>query len=534
MTADPFLAQLAELCRSHRTVAKWVIVPSHAAGHTLAERLALEGTNWANLRFVPPLDLALQMAAPFLVEQEIDPAPDSLGPALIMRLLLELPDSTPIYFRPLGEYPKMADALWATLRELRLAGFRAADLPRAAFANVAKHAELQALLAAYETHLAVHRIADAAAVYQEALQHPNVCPVLPEDVWLELPGVVWAPLERRLLDALPGNRLTPMSLSVSGLALPRRLGLQGTPKVEVCIAPTTDAERLAFLLSPTDSPPPNHDGTLAMFRAGGKEAEVEEVFRRILAESIPFDQVEIACAAADYTGLIWEKAQRHDVPLTVGPGVAITFTRPARALLAFCAWIAAGFPAAGLRRLLQSGDLRMEIEEGPTAGQAARLLAKSEATWGRQTYAAALAGVAESYRQRMEDLEVDDEASAGYAARAAQARRLCQWIENLLALIPEPAQDGRLLLSSFLTACSTFVRGYAAIGSDLDGAAVVVIADALEELQPLADLVRPIPDLLSLIRDRVENLTVVADRARPGHLHVTTLAQAGQAGRRAQ
>jgi len=61
---DPFIARLAELCREHPTRAKWVVVPTHAVGHTLGDRLAREGTSWANLRFVTPLDLAIRMAAP--------------------------------------------------------------------------------------------------------------------------------------------------------------------------------------------------------------------------------------------------------------------------------------------------------------------------------------------------------------------------------------------------------------------------------------------------------------------------------------
>ena len=47
----PFLTQLAELCRTERTRAKWVIVPTHTLGHTLGERLALGGNGWANVRF---------------------------------------------------------------------------------------------------------------------------------------------------------------------------------------------------------------------------------------------------------------------------------------------------------------------------------------------------------------------------------------------------------------------------------------------------------------------------------------------------
>lgn len=89
--SDPFVQQLAALCRAHVTRAKWVFVPSHAVGRTVGERIALDGTNWLNLRFVTPLDIALRMGAPFLVEKGIDPSEEGLGPALMMRLLLDLP-----------------------------------------------------------------------------------------------------------------------------------------------------------------------------------------------------------------------------------------------------------------------------------------------------------------------------------------------------------------------------------------------------------------------------------------------------------
>jgi hypothetical protein len=91
---DPFVAQLADLCRRHVTRAKWVFVPSHGVGRTIGEHIALAGTNWLNLRFVTPLDIALRMGAPFLVERGIDPSEEGLGPALMMRMLLELPQSS--------------------------------------------------------------------------------------------------------------------------------------------------------------------------------------------------------------------------------------------------------------------------------------------------------------------------------------------------------------------------------------------------------------------------------------------------------
>lgn len=66
---DPFIDQLKALCAVYPTRAKWAFVPTHAIGRTHGDRLVLEGTDWANLRFVTPLDIALRMGAPFLVER---------------------------------------------------------------------------------------------------------------------------------------------------------------------------------------------------------------------------------------------------------------------------------------------------------------------------------------------------------------------------------------------------------------------------------------------------------------------------------
>src|SRR5688572_3149325 len=150
---DPFVQQLADLCRMHVTRSKWVFVPSHAVGRTIGERIALSGTNWLNLRFVTPLDVALRMGAPFLVERGIDPSEEGLGPALMMRLLLDLRVEDG-YFRPLADQPTMAQALWTTIRELRMAGVKSEDLRAEAFESPAKHAELRALLDSYEKFLA--------------------------------------------------------------------------------------------------------------------------------------------------------------------------------------------------------------------------------------------------------------------------------------------------------------------------------------------------------------------------------------------
>src|SRR5450755_1442016 len=107
------------------------------------------------------------MGAPFLVSIGIDPSAQGLGAALMMRLLLDLPEEGG-YFRSLADQPTMGQALWATVRELRMAGLRAEQIPAAAFSSPLKYRELRALLAAYETFLASNKRGDWAIVYAEA------------------------------------------------------------------------------------------------------------------------------------------------------------------------------------------------------------------------------------------------------------------------------------------------------------------------------------------------------------------------------
>lgn len=433
---DPFVAQLAHLCTAHRTRAKWVFVPTHAVGRTLGDRLVLEGTDWANLRFVTPLDIALLMGAPFLVERGIDPSEEELGPALMMRLLLDLPLKGG-YFRPLADQPTLAQVLWATVRELRMAGARPGDLAPRAFASPAKHAEIVALLSAYERFLDEHRRADMAAVYQEALTHPDWCPIQSQDCWTELPDANWNPLQRALLDAMPGERLTPRTFTLPGVSLPRRLMSPRTVRL------TADAAMnpLAFLMAPvasraTDVLMP----AIKLFHAGGREAEIEEVFRCIVSVNVSLDQVEIACASDAHLELVWEKALRHNWPVTLGAGIPATFTRPGRALLGMCDWIETDFSAGHFRRLLQSGDVHVEEHEGFTAGEAARVLARAEAGWGRTTYELALGRLCKSYESRAIDPDASDADRVEAQAKGERAARVRTWMAKRYGHIGQLAQ----------------------------------------------------------------------------------------------
>lgn len=530
---SPFVEQLSALCQTEVTRGKWVIVPSHAVGHTLGDRLALSGTSWLNLRFVTPLNLALRMGAPFLVERGIDPSEEGLGPALMMRLLLDLPEEGG-YFRPLADQPTLAEALWRTVRELRATlGARASRL---AFeeetgstgarlsSNAHKHRELAALLDAYDRHLAAERRADTATVYEEALAHPEWCPVQPADCWIAMPDVPWTPLQRRLLDALPGERLVPRTWTLPRAAVPRRL----TDPVER-LEPAAERARLACLLDPPAAPA---RPAIALFHAGGREAEIEEVVRRILSAGGPLDQVEVSCASDAHVALLWEKALRHDWPVTLGPGIAAAQTRPGRALLGLCDWAETDFAASHLRTLLQSGDVWLDADAvGFTAAQAATTLVRAGTGWGRASYDLTLTHLRHALDVRAADPDLSDDERASAAERAARTEAIRSWVQQLLDGFAAGAEDETVALQPIVEGAILFVADTASRRSALDHRAAATLADYLGELRALGDVRCTLGEALRFVRERVLTLQVAPERPRPGHLFVSRLTHCGLPGR---
>jgi RecB family exonuclease len=527
---DPLISQLADLCSRARTEAKWIIVPSYMVGNTLGEQLARSSNGWANLRFTTPDQLARSATGPSLIARNLTLLSDGAGPLVLMRVLLGLPATIPSYFRGMAHHFPMAEALWHTISELRMTGLTGDALATASWCKSPnKQAELTALLQAYEAHLIDHGLADRARLYQEALGQNLGSVILPHELVLEWPLTFWAPLQRRFLDALGGIRVQPDACEIPGLSPPRRL--DSLSAKTACLAGVTssrDSGRLAFLLKPETAPPPNHDGSVAFFCAGSREAEVEEIFRRILAKKMPLDDVEIACASAESISLIWEKANRHSWPVTIAPGLPITLSRPGRAMLAACTWIEDNFPAAQLRRMLQSGDIVVDEASGPTPGQAARLLAKSRCTWGRATYEGSLSGLLQSYRARVSD---DPDRQAVYEHRIQHAERVQAWIRRLLERIPHTGGHADAPIGPWLDLFQLFLDEYVQKTTELDHQAVAALREVLRDLDVL-NTVPPDCDVLTMVRERITNLRILATGPQPGHLFVTRLQEVGESGRR--
>lgn len=478
--ADPFVEQLKRLCREDPTRAKWVVLPSPAIGWTLGERLLHEGCDWVNLRFTTPFQLALEASAPELLARGIHPCPDALGPGLLQNLLLGLPDEGESHFRPLILQPGMAQILWETLSEFRLAGLLSHHLQ--ALPDNPKIRELSRLFRAYEQHLQAHQWADRSEILASPLAYPEI---EEQDIVLPYPYCCWAPLEESLIRRLPGIHQLPEATNTKTPSF-------WPPRKAVDSAAATPQ----------------------FFCAPRRPQEIDEILSRLEERAIPLDQVEI-CALPEEAPLIQERMQAADYPCTFEAGLPAQCSRAGQALNGLLTWIENGYTAYHLREMLLSDLLRLP----PNRYSSARILQSARIDWGRDSYIQRIETLQEIYRQR-ESLESLEHCQALIAG-------LTVWWQDL----PDADAQGSIEVRPWLSGLQRLLkRDFVArnVAEELTRQALLT---ALEELKSLPGDWWPLDRTIHQVRQQLRTLVCNASRPRPGHLHVTRPANLGLSGR---
>ncbi len=506
--ASPLIAALARACASAALAEKVLVAPTLFVGHTLVERLAREGHRWMNLRVETIRTLALRLVDADLVRDGLRLLSRAQALALVEQACGEFLKADG-YFAALRDRPGFHRALQRTFEELRGAGIPAADLPADAFADRRKREELRGILARYEAALSASRWVDRADVVRRALEAARAGRRLPGEILYLAPrDLDLSTVDRALLERLSDGRLE-------------------TLETEPADAWSAKAARAA------------------LFRATGEENEIREVFRRVLAERIPFDDVEIVATDSRlYAALAYELAREHAVPCTFSAGIGVAFTRPGQSALAFLGWIADGFGADSLRRALSSAALTLARLPGggpdaPGARAAGRVLREARIGWGAARHRAALdrlvAELSKPDEGGREDDDAGEEERREHARRRerrlAVARRTRDFVGRALELA-ECAAGTSCDLRALASATRTFVTEFARIADPLDGAALAGLQTLLEELELLSPAALSPAEAAARLADAVRGLSVESDRARPGRIHVTDVGSGGYSGRR--
>jgi ATP-dependent helicase/nuclease subunit B len=440
--------QLSGICREHLLDEKWLLAPSLRAGHGWLFAVVQNGQPVVNGRVKTLANLALELAAPTMMETQCEEASPRRGALLVDRLMHRLRKPDEGYLGKLTPSVRLAERVHQAIDALRRAGLSGEDLDLEKFEVNLKGHELKQIHAEYVKELRRHNWVDRADVLQLAIKRLETdAGAIGEDVLVIIPDDLdSAGLERRLLESLPAQRRIDLPVD------------QPAPAPASDREPLSDARLLRWLPVVADAQPPSGDGSAAIFRAVGEANEVREVLRRCVSDRIPLDHVEVLCTdLGTYIPLIYEvfaallpeDASLDQIPVTFQEGIPARKFRPGRALLAWLAWIGDDFPQHGLVSMIQEGLLNIPHHDADDVsyGLLANELRGVGIGFGRDRYRRVLDEHIAGLKLRIDDpqsgRDEDGEARPQSTARLAQRLQRFQLLRGLVeTLLDQAPSDG--------------------------------------------------------------------------------------------
>lgn len=515
---------------------------SRGEGRELLRALALRGLAWVGLEPTTLRPLALEVAGEELAASGARVLDDLEQEALVEASLdgaLKVLAGSP--WEALAEGVGFREAVASTVASLRLAGIRSGRLAASPVRDPHRRELLAALLERYEAGLTGARAVDTAGLLHRAARRLEEEPGALDATVLLLPGLVVRGVAGRLVRALVrGGAVVLPGDAPGGWAGPPPGILWGG------FAPGS-APVLEAPAAPSDALHPSV--RVSLFRAAGVTEELREVIRRILAEGVPFDQVEIVAAdPVAYGSALHALAVPMGIPVSYGVGLPVERTRPGRVMISWFRWVEAGFPEELVRGLLEAGDVAPprggELPDGPRLARRLRLL---RVGWGWDRYLSVLDGARRGadgpplFRQE----ESEEEALARQERFRAELEALRAFLAPALEAIPPGlrrgpggAGSGEWTSPASLAAA---LRDFLSWVRPGDGADATALERLRSRLDRVAATLRRETDPASALRilRRQLRFRVPAPDARGsapwvssgGHLHLTDLEHGGCTGR---
>jgi hypothetical protein len=292
-----------------------IVGASRDAADDLARRVtAMRGATFG-LHRASLMQLAVRVAAVAMARLGVAPATALGAEAVAARVAFEaLRERTVGYFAPVARFPGFAQALAATLGELRLGGVTAGALD-----NVDGPARDVAELARrFEAQLDDGKIADRAALLAmatRALRDASTAPLRRMPMLL-LDVPINGPVERAFVQALTNDSPAVLVTVAAGddatLDALRSMGARETEADRSDGG--GDLARAREFLFAANVPAGAPSGDVVLFSAPGEGRETVEIARRILDEAragTPFDEMAVLLRAPEIYGSLLEVALRR-------------------------------------------------------------------------------------------------------------------------------------------------------------------------------------------------------------------------------
>lgn len=552
-TGSRLLASLAQVTRDHPHTRKRLLGVDVNHGRELLLALARDLGGWVGWEATTLRSLADELAFVPLHARGLRIATDVELTALVTSALERAITTGAVRddFAAMTRHRGFRTALQDSLLELRIAGVTPRELAVAAVTGSPAQ-QLVPVLDAYEAVLAEAHVVDPAGVFQIALECFDD----------EAPHV---------LDGVTTLVRTLSTRGVTG-ALVRRLIASGAVLLDVDRAqrpgddPTSSNDDTSLLSTQDDVFPRSvlgwslatrvpglsdttFDAALTavdIFAASSPGEELREVCRRVLAEGLPWDAVEIVTTDPDAYGIALDAlCQQLRIGATMLKGIPLIRTRIGRALERWFVWLANGLPADVLRQALEAGEISIAANDVP-AHEIARELRAAKIGWGRARYDALLAHL--TARHVAPPGDRDDDASsaervARFEAKAQRERALeavIRWILLVTPLAPERGSHETVPSTTARLAAHTlsYIRELT-LHSAAERQTMERLTRRLGRLAELDESPVDFASALARLQDALSDLRAwppTGDARKPyradgGLLHLTDMQHAGASGR---
>lgn len=483
---------LVEICKKYPLTKKYLFVSRLALGYQLLEGISGE-IPWVNVEVVTPLGMARELVEEKVLKKGQVVLEEGELEGILEEILHRMEkDGRLKYFAVLQERESLGPMLMPVIRELRMSGVSPEELGPEKFVDPLKGKELREIFQSYLAELDKNRGIDSAGVFLEAIKTLSENPqlqglfMIPED--LEV-----FPLEKDFLHMLDQDRIRRLaSAKMQGLKRPsgfffgEEKGFRGKD-----FSLLFTQEEIQGSLSDTVINP-----------AYGAANEVRGWLREILEAGIPIDSVQICYTSGEkYIPLLWNEARRLDIPLTLGEGLPVSYTRPGRLLLKMIDWAEKGYPGSSFYRLLLEGDLELEKSQA-----CARLFRQAAIGWGREWYLKGLDNLGGELTGKGELKRIND---------------LKELADQLTEIFPDPKEQDVFRLDLLGKRLLEVLPRICKIAEPLDAQALELISGRLERFMQASTRPLSSAEAYSRLRHGVLKLKAGAARSQPGALHAT-------------
>ncbi len=315
----PFCNALKQLCIRHPLEEKWLLAPSLRIGRAWVDAMAFFGCPTANLHETTLSGTARKMIQSTLNHQDMQIINHIKELHLIARALKEVGHNPDGYITAQKPTESLVNALYQTIRSLRLsgAGYDLAD--SSVFEVPTKGKELLLIRKNYENLLRQNGWVDEA----ESLR-------------------IAASMLRRQAYKLPKDLLLikPKETILRGVELDFWQAFPNRVRTELPHANAKPTQLPLPISMPNHSSKAADRSQITIHRACGYAVEIREAIRRCVEDQIPFDRVEILYTDYQtYVPIMVELFLTNRIPATFSQGIPARFFRPGRALLSWLTWL---------------------------------------------------------------------------------------------------------------------------------------------------------------------------------------------------